>query len=184
MSKTLEQFTRGASEPRAWMQAGNDLLKAAWLIWDSKFAEAFGTLPKGYRGIPSELFDPFFLLAGFGLENLLKGLRVHQLLRGKQTIVLLGQGKLTTDLVTHDLTKLAKDTDIHPLLSHGERGILRRLTLMTKWAGRYPVERTFTGELNPRLLVSTDRRDIESIVNYIRAAEKEFWIVHRSTPIH
>jgi hypothetical protein len=36
MAMTPEQFLNAANNPRAWMQTGDDLLKTAFLIYDTK----------------------------------------------------------------------------------------------------------------------------------------------------
>jgi hypothetical protein len=178
-SKTLDQFTKGATNPRAWMAYGDDLIAAAWLIFDTHFARWFGPdHPKTGRGIPIEFFNPFFLLAGFAVEAYVKGLRVYQLNKLKATIVA-KDGRIL-HIATHDLVKLAKDAAIYVSLDFTERTLLQRLTIMTTWAGRYPVERVFSGEQHPNMLTSQDRPAIEAIVRRIRDAEREFWIVRRS----
>jgi hypothetical protein len=154
VTRTLQHFINAADNPRQWMNTGDNLLLVARFIYDSKLAEGFGPLPKGYTGLPFEFVNPFLRLAGFALENMFKGLRVYQLKKlGKPVVIIKGpkKNKKTkknkrgahldrAELRIHDLTELARKTGILPLLDHNTQALLARLSVITEWAGRYPVE--------------------------------------------
>lgn len=78
-------------------------------------------------------FLPAFLLYGFAIENLLKGLYVD---RNPQAI---NEEKVGVP-VTHDLNRLAKAAGYAPTSSELE--LLDKLTTITTWSGRYPVALT------------------------------------------
>lgn len=176
MSRSLQQFTNTANSPRTWFRSGDDLLLAAKCIWDAEFQKAL--TPTGPPvEIPFRLFNGFFLLAGFGLESLFKGLRVSQLLDQGTSSVVTTEGKLDGRLKTHDLIKLATETQMVKDLDHNQIALLDRLTLVSTWAGRYPVEWKHAGKLNPHMLMGSDLDDIQSVAAQIRTKEKNYWPV-------
>jgi hypothetical protein len=171
---TLQQFTIRANRPPAWIQSGDNLLSAARTIWDTNFQPFMGSRPvKGE--IPFRLFNGFFLLGGFGLECLFKGLRVSQLLESGKSSVVTAKGELIGELKTHDLVKLATQTTILNGLGHNQKELLKRLTVMITWAGRYPVEWKHKGQRQPNFLSGSDWTDIEDIADRIRRKEQEYW---------
>ena len=70
-----------------------------------------------------------YMLAGFAIENLLKG----ELVARRRHVDLKGKFKLTT----HDLRQLASDAG-HAVSSEDDR-LLERIQEFTVWAARYPV---------------------------------------------
>lgn len=78
-------------------------------------------------------FLPAFLLYGFAIENLLKGLYV---LKNKEAIT--PDGPAIPRI--HDLNKLAQAADF--TLSPTQAELLEKLTTITTWSGRYPVATT------------------------------------------
>lgn len=87
-------------------------------------------------------FLPAFLLYGFAIENLLKGLYVA---RNPEVI---GTEKVGVP-ATHNLNALANKASYAPPASEFE--LLRKLTTITTWSGRYPVALTREGYGNTRL---------------------------------
>ena len=69
------------------------------------------------------LFATAFLLFGYAIENLLKGLIVQA--GGNRT--------------GHNLSELAKEAKVMNELDKDEQELLKRLTVHVRWAGRYPV---------------------------------------------
>lgn len=78
-------------------------------------------------------FLPAFLLYGFAIENLLKGLYV---LKNKEAIT--PDGPAVPKI--HDLNKLAQAANF--TLSFPQTKLLEKLTTITTWSGRYPVATT------------------------------------------
>jgi hypothetical protein len=120
-------------EAHAWLEVGNDLILAAQFIWDERFAEQFAREGQGRKPFPVEFVRPFFLLAGFGVESNLKGLRVRQMVKAGQPRTK-RDGSLVGALATHDLTKVAEAARVLDQLSHNQRRLLQRLTVYTTWA--------------------------------------------------
>jgi hypothetical protein len=92
------------------------------------------------------------LLLGFAAENFVKAAYVKVLgLREDRgvTIDALPQG-----LKRHDLSAIASDTGI--VFSDPERELLRRLTPIVQWAGRYAAPTKASQSLNLALLSSQD----------------------------
>jgi hypothetical protein len=175
MPRTLEHFIAAANSPQTWFRSGDDLLLTARAIWDAEFQKSMN--PDAKIEIPARLFNGFFLLAGFGLESLFKGLRVSQMLDAGTASVTNQKGELNRSLKTHNLVKLAADTGIAPTLVHNQQMLLERLTLLISWAARYPVKLSYTNELNPRMLISSDITDIETIAKGIKSKEMDYWRV-------
>jgi hypothetical protein len=159
-------------EAQAWFEVGNDLVRAARFIWDERFAEHFAREGPRRKPFSLELVRPFFLLAGFGVESNLKGLRVRQMVKAGPPRTK-ADGSLVGALATHDLTKLAEVTGILGQLSHNERGLLQRLTIYTTWAGRYPVERPPRGSRADYAVMNIDRPDLDAVIRHIAAADQE-----------
>lgn len=79
---------------------------------------------------PEPKFLPAFLLYGYAVENLLKGLYV------KANPQAIGPEAVGVR-VHHDLRELAKSAGYNA--NRQEADILLKLTTVTKWSGRYPV---------------------------------------------
>jgi hypothetical protein len=75
-------------------------------------------------------YVPAYLLYGYALENLFKGIVVAN------NTALISNTKLSSELTRHDLSYLAEKADVS--LSPGERKTCDRLTAIVVWAGRYP----------------------------------------------
>jgi hypothetical protein len=80
--------------------------------------------------VPPLNYVPAFLLFGFALENLFKGILV------KNDPTLISGTRLNGELNSHDLSILAKNAKVS--LSASERKTCERLTAVVVWAGRYP----------------------------------------------
>jgi hypothetical protein len=75
-----------------------------------------------------------FMLAGFAIENVLKGIRVQQL--NAETQVTEGDKRIKSLTNTHNLSKLATDAGL--TVSSEESKLLVKLTDRILWSGRYP----------------------------------------------
>jgi hypothetical protein len=145
---------RFAQSPRAWLLTAESLLNAAPAHFfsaleqakrhdaASKVAEDKAWAAMEELGQDSAVADievmapeflPAFLLYGFAIENLLKGLYV---LANPNTV----DDKEINIPTTHNLTFLAQTVGLKT--SETEADMLRRLTSITTWSGRYPVAKT------------------------------------------
>jgi hypothetical protein len=186
--KTPEAYTRTAENPRAWFQAGDALLVAAHAIWNEKID---WQRPPTHED--AAYFSAFLLLAGFGIESNFKGLLVRQMTKDGKRVVQVKKKKepkkkgtrerpeLVPELNTHDLTDLAERTGIASALGIGERLFLKRLSVYSTWAGRYPVELKYKESDADRSVISSDWDEIESVIRRIKAADEELRIVRRHT---
>lgn len=78
------------------------------------------------------LIEVYFLLMGYSIENLLKGI----VLSKQPGLLDKDKGKLSNTILTHNLVKLAKNCDINITLD--ERHLLEALTTSIVWEGKYP----------------------------------------------
>ena len=88
-------------------------------------------------------YVPAFLLFGYALENLFKGIIVAN------DPTLISDAKLSSELKSHDLSFLAEKAVV--TLSNAERKNCDRLTAIVVWAGRYPAPTQPNGYSTPDL---------------------------------
>jgi hypothetical protein len=79
----------------------------------------------------TDLNSTYLLLAGFAIENILKG---FSMLRHPD---LADGDKLSGRLITHDLPSIAEQ--LHLVLANDESQLLDRLHRAIRWEGRYPI---------------------------------------------
>jgi len=103
---------------------------------------------------------PVFVLYGSALENALKGLLVSKDRR------LIGSDRLSTKLKSHKLTELARDAGIS--LSASEEKILKWVTEVVIWKGRYPVPADIR---NSQFFHSLDQVSLQNVKECIRALD-------------
>jgi hypothetical protein len=145
-----EEF-RSAQAPLRWVYAARSLVDAATLVYhsavdqkvrhDAAEQEAIRKASIIHDGKPTEValvpidseeprFLPAFLLYGYAVENLLKGLYVA---KNPDAI---GEDRLKVP-AHHDLCELAKEAGYTATVSELE--LMKKLTTITTWSGRYPV---------------------------------------------
>ncbi len=132
-----EQHLLLAKDPIAWVHKADQLIAAFEHLATETMRriEAQDTGPE-FSGVA-------LMLAGFAIENLMKGLLIQ-----KQSPV---NEKGRFELDTHDLLKLAKDVGL--LLTEDEHRFLEKLGEFLMWTGRYPVPLT-SEPMRPRTLPS------------------------------
>jgi hypothetical protein len=164
----LERHRQYAADSTAWLTTGQRLLSSADVLWSAStdyfeavnraFELAFPRTSDEVRTsdgvrtvdlpaeIEAELLEgpshalAFLLLAGYAIENLLKAVHVRRkVLAGE--LVVDADGALIGISMTHNLSELARRVFGVGELSEGEQQILRRLSLIATWSGRYPVAR-------------------------------------------
>lgn len=127
--------------PSNWVRKANALFDAAWELEDSvhqtwidisRWLQRDGAGPGPSEGV----VDIYFMLVGFGIENLFKA-RLTIDNRSDYEMQVREQGILPKDLKSHDLVGLAARAGLRCDLS--EEDLLRRLTRCSEWAGRYPI---------------------------------------------
>lgn len=166
-------FEQYAADPLQWMHVSRNLLTAASRLW----MDVQRALKQLDRSIKSRkpnrhpeldglrLRGPFCLLAGRGIENLLKGLIVSQILaQGKEPT---DSGRLQINATTHDLVRLSNRAGVE--LSEIERDLLRRLSTFVVWGGRYPVALSETATGHSRAVRADDWEHIRAFAHRIEA---------------
>lgn len=128
-------------QPGAWREKADELKAAADALWHKYHRDVPNYLRRTARwrknpdsirpAAPASLVNVAVMLAGFALENLLKGLVV------KHEPGCLKMGHLPKKLRSHDLEKLADLGGIR--LTDGEREFCRFSAIAVGEWGRYPI---------------------------------------------
>jgi hypothetical protein len=143
-----EQFADSVANPMRWFDTAENLIETARNIEDdlpprwkgAGLDESYD--PRTYGTESSKAFrllDIYFMLTGFAIENLLKGLLVALKQEHFKEEALQAR-RLPTELHNHSLHEIALAVGFAP--NHQERSILRKLEDHLLWAGRYPVPTT------------------------------------------
>lgn len=154
-----EQYRALVANSSAWIGTGCRLLAAADVVWPRAIAalaflrKAHEHLTAAQPGTSIQVDDierlmqelhqvlTFRLLAGYAIENLLKGVVVRQRQLRAEPIVN-AQGTLTGIRQDHDYLELARQVFGRQELSQDEERILSMLSVAVQWAGRYPMDKT------------------------------------------
>ena len=129
-----EQHRLLAESPVAWVGNADSLIRAFETLIDEEYRSAADG-----RDLP-RLSNVAYMVAGFAIEVLLKGLLVQQ----KPPVNSNGRFKLDS----HRLVDLARAAGF--TLNEGEPELLDRLEEYLTWAGRYPIPLT-SDPMRPRL---------------------------------
>jgi len=133
----IEKFVKKALDWELWVKKAEELIEVASLIKPHIDEKAWNE--KRERTLLKEhYFAVYFMLMSYALENLLKALKIknNSQLEGK----LRQTGKLPTELLTHKIYSLVKDSGIvsqddYPDLTEA---LLKRMSLSATWFSRYP----------------------------------------------
>lgn len=152
MTNPKKQFIEKAA-PEYWYSYAAELADTANEIYRRSKDQWIGYIHRESDGSTRTERRPFvsrpvLLLCGFSLENLLKGLLVSE------RPFLLEGGKLSKELLSHDLVKLAGRL-ISVQLSKVEEELLSLLSDVVPYYGRYPVPR-HAQEVKPEKYISDD----------------------------
>ena len=107
---------------------------AIWNVWQIRFEEMMKrpdgpvTPRERYDSCADRFVSSYMLLAGYGIENAVKGLLVVREGHTAQP------GELPKGIKSHDLSKLAYKAGI--TLNRGERILVDRLRDLVMWRGR------------------------------------------------
>ena len=132
-----KEFVRDGS-PSSWLEYGEELRDAAEILWsrEEDGLKLNATLNRNFeilaRESASGVSKPYMLLAGFALENVLKGMLVA---RRPEHIT---SGSLSNELSTHDIVRLAKRT-VGLSLSKQELEFCKSVSDAIPYWGRYPI---------------------------------------------
>jgi hypothetical protein len=99
------------------------------------------------------------LLAAFGVENMLKAIRIKQKLLARGPVV--KGGAITNDLTTHRLLPLANQSGFN--LEPQEEFLLKRFTATINWEGRYVTPKRL-GAVDIFGASSTDRDNVRRLM--------------------
>jgi hypothetical protein len=146
MSPLRADVSGGLLRPDDWRELALSLLASAEVLWSTP-------QPGGMH------LRAGALLAAFGVENMLKAIRIKQKLRAKEPVV--KDGALTNDLTKHNLLPLAKQSgfDLEPQ----EEFLLKRFTATINWEGRYVVPKRL-GAVDIFGASSTDRDNVRRLM--------------------
>jgi hypothetical protein len=156
-------FVRDAM-PDTWQDHAYELMNSAEILWQQKEeglrieAELTGqdpqsgiTLTQPAKKI-SAISRPYILLAGFALENLIKGLLVAQ------DPSHINSGKLSRDLKSHKLLILVSKV-AGLSLSKEEQSVCQTVQDALPYWGRYPIPLAFNGVL-PEVAIDDEFRRV------------------------
>jgi hypothetical protein len=133
----LQEFVRDGS-PSSWLEYGEELRDAAEILWRAEEEGVRVDVRLDFEHIVkqsevvSAISRPYLLLAGFSLENILKGLVV---VREPRHIT---GGVLSNELKTHDVRALCGKIP-GLILSIDEEKFCRQVTDAIPYWGRYPI---------------------------------------------
>jgi hypothetical protein len=132
-----QEFVRDGC-PASWLEYGEELRDAAEILWvqEKNGLKIDATLNARHELLNdrtvSSISKSYMLLAGFALENVIKGL----LIACEPTYIT--SGSLGNELKTHDITELA--TRIAGIeLSKNERSLCKSVSAAIPYWGRYPI---------------------------------------------
>jgi hypothetical protein len=132
--------------PNQWRDLAVSLVRSAEVLW---------TMPDN----SGSHLQSAALLAGFGIENMLKSVRIKQKLKVGERITVKGQ--LARELSTHDLLELADRCGFRP--ERHEQFLLKRLTSVIIWEGRYVAPQKI-GPVDVYGMSSTDRDNVRRLM--------------------
>src|SRR5262249_19420778 len=141
-----------AAEPTQWLNSARTLRQAAHDLWEAGNAHAknpgseLGTLAVNSWTAPGYVApemggstrDVCFMLFGFALENLVKGIIIC---RDPKRVTKRQLAKWYGARTGHELDKLYDEARIP--LTDLQRAVLVRTSRLTAWKGRYPVPKIF-----------------------------------------
>jgi len=166
---TRADLFKAAQQPINWYRSAERLMMAAEIILSDQLEreipyfsavenaniraiDAAAKSPDGSGGADIEADPPNYLpaqlLYAFAIENALKGLAVAR------DADLVGASKLNTEIKIHDLLRLAEKAAFRVMRQ--EEPILRALSQIAIWAGRYPVAGKLNEYLSPQHLPGED----------------------------
>jgi len=133
-------FRSALLSSEAWLRKANDLLETAAVleyrvraVWEER--RGFSP-PTAHAYSDSGVLDVHLLIVAFGIEGLLKS-AVVRTRRDSLAVEFDRSAKLPRVLHTHDLVRLGHLAGFQTCLE--EEGLLRRLTRVATWSGRYPL---------------------------------------------
>jgi hypothetical protein len=164
-----EWFALDLNRAGSWATSARDLLDALEALTLSVQA-AWRDLDAKKDAKAHSLHRTYLLLAGYAVENLLKGCVVLHQKWPDQTI----EDKMPSLLISHDLLWLSKQADI-AWASPEETELLQRLSAFVIWLGRYPAPTRLAGAKPQKLTIGllntlgtmrgSDARVAEQIIN-------------------
>lgn len=121
-----EEYELLTTTPELW-QYSAEMLETAFGIL-LKEVEKANTYPFNHE-LGEKVLLPFYLLVGYALENMFKGICVAN------SIYMVKDGKFTG--CSHNLIDHAKNAGFNNL-TNDEKWLLQRIQAVTVWGGRYP----------------------------------------------
>jgi hypothetical protein len=146
----------------AWLGSARQLKRGADLLraqWKSDLIELYRRIPSG--SFPESVGGPMMLLAGYALENLVKGLLIARNPNAVAALAEKPEQLVYGASARHLSLQLCREADV--VLAPHQEDAVRRLEIFLLWAGRYPVPRD-ARKLGERH--STEERQLESAASF------------------
>lgn len=142
--------------PTSWLSVGEELMDAAEIIWEYnngiQRSETIHTDEEILeQRMISSISRPYFLLAGFAIENVLKGIIVYD---DPTTI---NTGKLKY-IKTHKITQLINEITVIELDAK-ELELFKNIEEAIPYWGRYPIPLKSSG-MTPDIGITSERRKL------------------------
>lgn len=185
---TDAQYKWMIGTPERWLGVGERMIASASVLWIAKIEPVLGPDKKLTNWDVEEALAHkrgFYLLAGFGVENLFKALRIARMFLDDEatTTVRKGECTLVNELKTHSLGAIASKLALP--LSSGQTRLMKKLEACIDWEARYPASVKPLAGRWMRELISTEHGDLLGIRDLCRRAWSEIAIeVSRKRPAH
>ena len=142
MIQDTEFYNTVSRDSMSWLDNSEKLKFSADLI-QKEFQELISPFLNGQRDYSNEkeiiaLWNSYFLIVGFALENLIKGLSVENHREAKDFNEIYNLYWKDYDK-GHGISKIAKNNLTN--ITNEELGLLEKLETYIVWAGRYPISK-------------------------------------------
>lgn len=154
-NKDLKKFVMEGA-PTEWLDSAEELMRAANILAEkSKDMRSVSSLglkdEDGDYGLIDTpgLSNSYFLLAGFAIENLIKGIIVYN----DPTVIT--KGKLDKKIDSHNIINLAQKIDEFSF-TEKQKEVCKKIEEAIPYWGRYPIP-TKQGEVAPYTKITAER---------------------------
>ncbi|MHB8581443.1 MAG: hypothetical protein ACYDA4_16485 [Ignavibacteriaceae bacterium] len=155
-SNRIQIFVRDAM-PDNWLAYADELKDSAEILWAENSNRLRLEIIQNSKSIIENKNTPsisrsYLLLAGFAIENVLKGIIIAD------DPSQINSGKLSSELKSHSLSKLASKIN-GMVFTKDEIKLLKMLEKIIPYWGRYPIPLEYNGVL-PEVPVNKDNRKL------------------------
>jgi hypothetical protein len=153
-------------DPASWRAAGEAMQSAAELLW-ARIDVAFSGNTWDDIRVVTNWGGPALLLSGYAVENLLKGLRVKQIVEKGHTPLISSKAPVAVRVWGHNLPELAMSVGLDVKSYDSE--LLNTLWRNILWAGRYPTAGDGPGNQFIPRIGSNDSNQVRNLVDRLKA---------------